>query len=61
MPQVGEYLPKFNQEKVTNLLSMLKKEIKKRKKLMSEYNDFNTYNQNSPYKMTLILIIIRDL
>ena len=61
MPQVGEYLPKFNQEKVTNLLSMLKKEIKKRKKLISEYDNFNTYNQNSPYKMTLILIIIRDL
>ena len=61
MPHVSDYLPKYDKEKVNNLFTMVKKEIKKRKKLLVEHEgDYNTYNIKSPYKIPLMLIIIRD-
>ena len=39
---------------------MLNKEIKKRKTSLKEYGSFVEYNANSPYKLPIILIAIRD-
>ena len=61
MPQVGEYISDYEEEKAEILLEFLNKEIDKRKTSMKSYNNsFIDYNTNSPYNLPLILIAIKD-
>ncbi len=61
MPQVGEYIPNYDTEKAENLLTMLNKEIKKRKSSLKDYEtSFVINNEKSAYKVPLILVVIRD-
>ena len=61
MPQVGEYISDYNSEKIENLYEMLNKEIDKRKTTTKEYAySFVDYNNNSPYKIPLIFVVIND-
>ena len=60
-PQVGDVLLVNNEEKVSNLLKMLKTEIDKRKKLFVNYNgDFNFYNKKSTEKLPLFVVVLNN-
>ncbi|MBD7910192.1 MULTISPECIES: type VII secretion protein EssC [Clostridium] len=60
-PHVGDVLLSYHSEKINNLFKMLYVEIKKRKKLFSDYGgDYNSYIRNSGKKIESILVIIHN-
>ena len=59
MPHVGNYITSEEPNKVGTLFLYLEKQIKKRKDLFSEYRgSFDYYNEKSPNKVPLILVVI---
>jgi len=60
-PHVGDVLLLDDSEKITNLFSMLYKEIETRKKLFSNYGgDIRSYIQGSGEKLASILVVIHN-
>lgn len=60
-PQVGDVLLSYQEEKITNLFRMLKKEIEKRKKIFSNYGgDIISYNSENKRCMHSIVVMINN-
>ena len=60
-PQVGDVLLSYQEEKITNLFRMLKKEIDKRKKLFSNFGgDIISYNTENSDCMHSIVVMINN-
>jgi S-DNA-T family DNA segregation ATPase FtsK/SpoIIIE len=60
-PHVGDVLLSYHSEKINNLFKMLYVEIKKRKKLFSDYGgDYRSYIRNSGKKIESILVVIHN-
>lgn len=60
-PQVGDVVTVNDNERVTRLFEMLKKEIEFRKKILSEYNgDYQLYLSTSGKKMPAIMVFINN-
>ena len=60
-PQVGDVVFVNEQEKLTNLINSIAKELEKRKKLFADYNgSYNLYIKNSEKKLPRIIIFINN-
>lgn len=60
-PHVGDVIVSEDNEKISRLLKMIKKEIKVRKQKLSEYNgDYQLYLRTSNDKMPMIIIMINE-
>ena len=60
-PQTGEVLLDGDSEKIGNLIQYLKREMKERKKLLSEYaGDYRLYCENENNPRPNILVVIND-
>lgn len=61
MPQVGDYVTVYENDKVSNLLQMLEREFNKRKTFLSEYGgNFSAYNTKAEQKIPLLLVVINN-
>ena len=62
VPHTGSVIIDGEDEKLANFFAMLEKELKKRKKLLSEYNgDIVRYNQVKKDKLPYILVILNNI
>lgn len=61
IPHVGDILRDGENEKINNLYVMLDEEIKKRRKILSDFGgDITTYNLSAEEKLPKILIVINN-
>ncbi len=61
MPQVGEYLTAFDEEKVPSLYNFLEKEMAKRKTILSDFGgSFEQYNAKAKEKLPLIVVVTNN-
>lgn len=60
-PHVGDIMLSEDSEKILKLLSIVKKELKRRKEKLLEYNgDYNLFLRTSNEKMPMMIIMIND-
>ncbi len=61
MPQVGEYLTAFDDEKVPSLFNFLEKEMAKRKTILSDFGgSYDQYNSKAKEKLPLIVCVTNN-
>ena len=61
LPHVGALVLALEDEKYNNLWKLIKEDIKKRKKILSDYNgDFELYNQKNEKKLPIKAIIMNN-
>ena len=61
MPQVGEYLTAYDDDKVPSLFDFLEKEMAKRKSILSDFGgSFEGYNEKAKEKLPLIVVITNN-
>ena len=61
MPQVGEYLTAYDDEKVPSLFDFLEKEMAKRKSILSDFGgSFEQYNSKAKEKLPLVIVITNN-
>ena len=61
LPHVGGLVLALEDEKYSNLWKLIKKEIKTRKKILSDYNgDLNLYNEKNEQKIPLKIVIMNN-
>lgn len=61
MPQVGDYVTTYENDKIYNLLQMTEKEFHRRKQILSEFGgNFDAYNKKEAQKLPLMFIIINN-
>ena len=61
LPHVGGIVYQSEEEKYTNLLKMLKEEMKQRKKLFADYGgEYKNYNANNENKVPLKVVILNN-
>ncbi len=61
MPQVGEYLTTYDDEKVPSLFDFLEKEVAKRKSILSDFGgSFEQYNSKAKEKLPLVIVITNN-
>ncbi len=61
IPQVGDVVLLSDEEKLQNLIKMLKSEIDNRKNILVEYNgDYDLYVKNNPNSLPRIVVIINN-
>ncbi len=60
-PHVGDVILSYEEEKVSNLFKMLKKEVTRRKKIFSDYGgDYKSYIETSGSKLPSIVVAINN-
>ncbi len=61
VPQVGDYVTAYDEDKVNSLFQMLEKEYNRRKELLSEYgSNFTQYVEKNEEKLPLICVILNN-